>query len=538
MKKHITLALSLFLATAALYGQTDTLLIRTVVVENTYNPAIMDANKINVLPTIEEPKVAKKEILYLTRPILLSSLPTDAMGNIVAYPVQPTASRGWGNIGYGYYGNLAMKIAYRATLAPQDELHLSLGVDGMQGTMKNRSIAQNSQRFYDTDLSLRYAHQFNSCLLGAKGNLGLQCFNYGPDINAESDKQDPPATDLALFFRSTALTSPWQYGAQVTYNYFHQAYQYYFPMAAGLSESQFVAQADASYRLANGGVIALGVSYDLSRLSTKSDTSRWEGKQDLAFNPSYSFERNTVQLRLGAKVDITNGFDQHVYVAPDVFVGLPFAECYMFYVEGTGGISENTLRDATRLSPYWQLSGELKNTYVPLATEAGFKASVAEGVNVHIFGGFKIVDDDLLIDGTEQGTNLLTTGDLTTVDMGFSFRYLYMDYLDLTAQATYNLWKCNDALKPMLYTKPVLDTNITAKGAVRDFSWEIAYQFATRYKQKMNPINDLSLRIAYRLPYDITAWAKADNLLCKSYQYHWSIPSERFNLMLGASLTF
>ena len=45
----------------------DSTLNRTVVVENQYNPEVMDAFKVNVLPKVEEPAVAKQHIDYATR---------------------------------------------------------------------------------------------------------------------------------------------------------------------------------------------------------------------------------------------------------------------------------------------------------------------------------------------------------------------------------------------------------------------------------------------------------------------------------------
>ena len=42
----------------------DTTLTRTVVVEQEYDPDIMDASKVNVLPRIEEPTVSKKAVEY------------------------------------------------------------------------------------------------------------------------------------------------------------------------------------------------------------------------------------------------------------------------------------------------------------------------------------------------------------------------------------------------------------------------------------------------------------------------------------------
>ena len=42
----------------------DTTMNRTVVVEQEYNPDIMDASKVNVLPKVEEPTVSKNCLLY------------------------------------------------------------------------------------------------------------------------------------------------------------------------------------------------------------------------------------------------------------------------------------------------------------------------------------------------------------------------------------------------------------------------------------------------------------------------------------------
>lgn len=67
-RKYITL-FSIAFAAGCMHAQAqseknDSTLNRTVVVENEYNPQIMDANKINMLPAIEEPKATKKPIEY------------------------------------------------------------------------------------------------------------------------------------------------------------------------------------------------------------------------------------------------------------------------------------------------------------------------------------------------------------------------------------------------------------------------------------------------------------------------------------------
>ena len=65
-KKLVILSIGMLPVMVINAQQQDTTLVRTVVVENQYNPIVMDASKINVLPKVEEPTVPKTHIDYAT----------------------------------------------------------------------------------------------------------------------------------------------------------------------------------------------------------------------------------------------------------------------------------------------------------------------------------------------------------------------------------------------------------------------------------------------------------------------------------------
>ena len=67
----------------------DTTMTRTVVVEQEYNPDIMDASKVNVLPKVEEPTVSKKEVEYATTFFPATSVPAGLMRPYTGKEVQP-----------------------------------------------------------------------------------------------------------------------------------------------------------------------------------------------------------------------------------------------------------------------------------------------------------------------------------------------------------------------------------------------------------------------------------------------------------------
>ena len=79
---------------------------RTVVVEQEYNPDIMDASKVNVLPKVEEPTVSKKNVEYATTFFPATSVPAGLMRPYTGKETQPGSTPGYVRAGYGNYGNL------------------------------------------------------------------------------------------------------------------------------------------------------------------------------------------------------------------------------------------------------------------------------------------------------------------------------------------------------------------------------------------------------------------------------------------------
>ena len=92
----LTLAISI---PSALQAQTtqpkDTTMNRTVVVEQEYNPDIMDASKVNVLPKVEEPTVSKKNVEYATTFFPATSVPAGLMRPYTGKETQPGSTPGY-----------------------------------------------------------------------------------------------------------------------------------------------------------------------------------------------------------------------------------------------------------------------------------------------------------------------------------------------------------------------------------------------------------------------------------------------------------
>lgn len=114
MKKITYILAGVTLAVLSLEAQAqtqpqDTTMNRTVVVEQEYNPDIMDASKVNVLPKVEPPTVSKKAVEYDATLMPATQIPAGIMQAYTGKETQTKAQPGYARLGYGNYGNLDIR---------------------------------------------------------------------------------------------------------------------------------------------------------------------------------------------------------------------------------------------------------------------------------------------------------------------------------------------------------------------------------------------------------------------------------------------
>ena len=165
-------------------GEKDSTLNRTVVVENQYNPEVMDAFKVNVMPEVEEPAAPKQAINYATdlRPLgAWKATPMEAMSRELA---QKGADRGYVRAAYGTLNNVDLKGSYLWDISSKDRLGIMASLYGLNGDIPHFMEGEEwKSRFYRTDVSLDYRHDFRKVALKLGGAFTSQVFNYMPSMN-------------------------------------------------------------------------------------------------------------------------------------------------------------------------------------------------------------------------------------------------------------------------------------------------------------------------------------------------------------------
>ena len=177
MKKIAIIAFVGLLPLSAVYAQQDSTLNRTVVVENEYNPTVMDASKINVLPRVEEPAVVKKGIEYATALRPVAAWNYEEMFPIVREWEWENTKRGYVRAGAGNYGNVDFKAGYIWDITKGDRLNVATSLDGMNGTLKDAIDNDWKSRFYSSSFNIGYRHSFRNMDLNLGGGFHSRVFN-------------------------------------------------------------------------------------------------------------------------------------------------------------------------------------------------------------------------------------------------------------------------------------------------------------------------------------------------------------------------
>ena len=552
MKKKIVIAsmgMCAFLATYA--QQQDTTLVRTVVVENQYNPTVMDASKINVLPKVEEPTVPKAHIDYANSVRPVASWANQSMNPIVRDWTPDAAYRGYLRAGYGNNGNVDARLGYLWDISKKDRLNVEASLDGWNGDMTDRNGEDWTSRLYNTRLGLDYRHAFKKMDLMLGGAYRSQVFNYmNPQyyygdltrlVENPSGRQHQTMANAHLGIASTDKDMSIQFMGEVGMNLFKQKYPT--NIAEG-SENNFYLKGDV-WKPINDQ--RFGLAWDFNTYSYSMDDMK--GTTSLELNPYYGYENDDWRIRLGAHVDWWSGIDDEVNFSPDVNVEYIFSDSYVLYAKAGGGRENKSLMELTEFTPYWTLSHPyILPTYMSLDAAIGLKASPINGLWFNLTGGYQIREDDLfwkLVDGSgsylgfEQGKSKVAYGSA-------ELKYDYKDLFDLGLKATYYHWKGDKmegldqyAEERLLALKPEMELNAEVGfKPVQALRINAGYEYVKRAEEIYDPISNLYVGADYALMKNLSIFAKANNLLNKEYVRADAYPAQKLNFLAGLSLQF
>ncbi len=525
----------------------DSTVNRTVVVEQEYNPDILDASKINVLPKVEPPTAPKRAVEYDAALAPANAIPATVMQAYTGKETQAKAQPGYARLGYGNYGNLDARANYLFTLPNKDRINLNFRMDGRDGKLDLPDDGGKwNSYYYRTHAGIDYLHRFKKVDLDIAGNFGLSNFNFLPETAVR--KQKFTSGDIHFGVKSTDAGLPLQFSAETNLMLYERQYDF------GSSDSQenlIRTKALVTGNISNEQTV--GIAFAMDNVFYKNNG--FENYTSLSLNPHYRLENDDWNLRVGAQVDMAFGFGKKFRAAPDVAVEYNFSDSYILYAQAKGGRLQNDFRRLETFCPYGQLIPQLDATYEQLNAALGFKASPAAGLWLNLYGGYQNLKDDLFFlpadfepTASERYQMLLISQwNTNNIYAGAEVSYDYKNIFSFSAAGIYRSWDAkNDALPDTkdyaLAYKPAFEASLRVDvHPISPLLLSLGYRHISREKVeggKVDAVSDLYLGGSYEFLKGLSVYARINNLLNRDYQYYWGYPTEGINFIGGVSFRF
>lgn len=567
--KKLHILMGILLGTTALQAQepekTATQLDRTVVVENLYNPDIMNANKINIMPTLEEPQVAKKQIEYATSTKPSKQFGFAPMASFGETPQLADAQKGYLRLGYGNRGNVDGRLSYRLDLGKRDELNANLAFHGMDGTIELPEpigdYEEWNARAYRTTGVIDWTHRFNPVSLSVEADWENQVFNY-MNFNqwADNTHQHNILGSVNASVSSNDHDADFRFHAGTGVLYAKQKYAFGYydeqssePYAETIIRSHVQVTGDINERTS----VHLAAQMDNIMVNPGGNY------KDVSLtvpqlNPYLTSEGKQWKARIGAHIDplFGNGGSEFSF-APDLYGEYHVAKGYSVYLQTGGGRVLNDFRTINRFDPYAEFPVfrdgiENKGFYSPrhsfhqLDGRLGFRATPVNELSLHLYGGYRITKDQLFStlvpDYSNEHLCYLMQDDANLLYAGASVLYAWKELFTTQAEIEWNKWDSDltDTYSTLL---PELSFRWTAEiHPIKALSIGLSYQYEQRCKDmsdnRPDAVNNLGITASYRLFDWLSLYAQGDNLLNQKYYQHMLQPVQGINVLGGAVLQF
>lgn len=532
----------------------DSLLHRTVVVESRYNPDIMNANKVNVQPTLVEPQIEKKKIEFATTMRPVKNFSFVPMSSFAANPDMPDASQGYMRAGFGNNGNIDALLNYTLPLGKRDKLGAQFSFQGMNADLDVPGYPDEewNARSYRVSGDVDWRHMFNTVIVDVTAQGESQVFSYMDNLPGIYCMPNHQTNHLGALFVEAASRDRdddvrFQAGTGL-----YLARQKYVPgdiTETGWYSNEYSDNAETNIRTYARlwGDITPQSTIELNARMDNYIYSGIGGNYTLIqLNPAFIYDEDEWYLRAGAHVDWQIASDAGINFSPDVRLVYTFAKGYNLYAQISGGCQINDFRTVNTTYPYGLPYLGWKNTYVGTDGRLGVKASPLDNLNLDIHAGYRTLENELFCCFKQGNLNEsfagLKQGKANVFYTALHGTYNYKDYLTTEVSVAYNLWDSR-IVDNYMTTHPLFELLWRADWKpIERWNFGLTYNLQQRVKSeeglRFNAINELGAHISYRILPMLTLQAKGGNLLNSSYSTYVYHPVQGIHFLLGAAVDF
>lgn len=561
---------------------------QNVTVEREYKPAIEDAGKITSVPQQLEVNIPKTAAQYsdFNFPMgvgqNVQTLSAAELENIR----RKAKNDAYVRAGLGNYANTMLDFAL--PIVKLNDMRLDLKANHL-GTFDTKTNS-NSRT------ALSFDKNFKKFDLFAGVGLGHHYFKYyGDNFDKNVDvidlkglkpewqyeemnftrvnrvAQKPTAGDLANMSNSNVL---WRFnafaGVRSLPNTDALRYEGKFEYSAfdarnGMTENVFHTKFGFNNKNQKN---RLGMDFDVYNLMYKSKDNIinfWDAYHVFAFNPYYSFERETWNIRLGVKSSFSFIHGKAFNPSPDISAEWRAVPKYLAIYGGVGGSYDVNTKDKLFAENRFLFPDtRVSDTYTPINAFVGVKFKPVHNLLVDAYLNYKYIDNqyffvnknykaipplDMGVDSTEIFTNRFNViySSASLLKIGLRANYNVRDIFNVQVKGSYNGWTTYDEL--LAWNKPKWEFDATTDVKINrnlNVTASLFYE-GKRYTKFGETINDLrvlspkvdmNFGVSYSYLDWFTVFGRVNNIFNSKYQEFYGYDVQGFNVMAGAAFSF
>lgn len=546
MNRYISILSVLLTATLAVAQTTpgDTIN-RTVLVESTYNPIVVNAVKRNFIPDEVEPSINRAAIVYADEALPITRLQYKALPAEKVGIAQEKGFPGYVHLGYGNSHNLDGLAAYYLQFNENNALSLNANINGWNGNLKRQDNGWWWSHLYDANADVRYRFTHGKGELGAGLTVGHSAFNYltvgelTPNMGL-TDQQHSNLLGGSIYAKGL-IGERYQYDANIAYTHFGQ--QAYLGMADKFhGESHLHTQASVSTELDKYGTATVRISDDLMSYSFDSPH---KVMHYFTLTPQWSTSYKQYHFAAGVNLDLSISSYARIKASPACSVTYTSGENFNASLLLDGGHQLPTYTYLASLSPYWMRTPELQSSYTYLNALLAGNMRLTEGLHLIINGGYRVIGSAIFETVADVANIRYTSFENRNAQLLHATTKLNYDYkqqFSYFAQATYNHWMVKGE-RAILSRAPQLDMQTGVRMQIlKDFVLHSDFRYllftATANQEREHSIIDWGLGMRYALNTHWSFFLDGHNLLNHRHQIYAGYPSQGIHALAGAAFKF
>lgn len=536
----------------------------SVTVEGRYQPEVIAADRISVLPTALTLKVPDSPMSYDRNGVIAAfapdALPMEATGwrAIKAFDT----SKGYLNVNLGSWLNSSLSAGYNAIKNDNTRLNIYLQHNSTSLWQAWKKDAASSKpaadkRFrYDETIGANLQQRFGEAgELKAAAQYHYGYFNYyattvGPLKHGRIQAPTQNLNDVyAKADWSGNVNENFSYDANADVRYFGYSNSY-LPLPDNANE---LAKEKGSHetslniggmmecKAGKKGKIELGLRYSGVINSVGNDMNRGE------LLPSYLYAGKTFSMRLGLNAALVgNGKRTQFRIAPDVMFSARKG-IMAFTAKAGGGTHFRTLAWAHMYDYYSDPGmGCHQAAYSPIDAVLAFQLNPGGKWTFGIEGGWRTTLDETfggyyqaLLNNMELPENAFSeSGNIHGFSLGVNAGYKFSKYFALNGKFA---WQPQDGSKGYFngFDRAAITADVSAESNPID-NLSIGLDYRLRAKRLLLPgsMSRLDLRGAFQITEKFSIVAEFNNLLNRHEEMLPGLALEGFNVSAGVQITF